>query len=180
MKAPRGLDKALFQKLIAGEWIQRHHNLLIIGPTGVGKSWIACALGHKACRDNRSVLYQRLPRLFDALALARGDGQAPSLSPSARRSCAHTAVSGRRNSPAAVRMTNYAHKPLDICRKPRFTVICSSEIPKGVTNFRRSRHSLHAMLKIAGYPLPHSWEVFVVQGNQSLSHLQSGRIKDGF
>ena len=74
IKAPRGLDKALFQKLIAGEWIERHHNLLIIGPTGVGKSWIACALGHKACRDNRSVLYQRLPRLFDALALARGDG----------------------------------------------------------------------------------------------------------
>jgi DNA replication protein DnaC len=39
-------------------------NLLITGPTGVGKSWIACALGHKACRDNRSVLYHRLPRLF--------------------------------------------------------------------------------------------------------------------
>jgi DNA replication protein DnaC len=48
--------------------------LLIIGPTGVGKSWIACALGHKACRDNRSVIYRRLPRLFDALALSRGDG----------------------------------------------------------------------------------------------------------
>src|SRR5579863_9036014 len=45
------------------------------GSTGVGKSWIACALGHKACRDNRSVIYRRLPRLFDALALARGDGQ---------------------------------------------------------------------------------------------------------
>jgi DNA replication protein DnaC len=75
MRAPRGLDKALFQRLVAGEWIDRHQNLLIIGPTGVGKSWIACALGHKACRDNRSVLYQRLPRLFDALALARGDGR---------------------------------------------------------------------------------------------------------
>ena len=43
--------------------------------TGLGKSWIACALGHKACRDNRSVLYHRVPRLFDALALARGDGR---------------------------------------------------------------------------------------------------------
>lgn len=75
MKAPRGLDRPLFQKLVAGEWIDRHQNLLIIGPTGVGKSWIACALGHKACRDNRSVLYQRLPRLFEALALARGDGR---------------------------------------------------------------------------------------------------------
>src|SRR3954453_20132870 len=73
MKAPRGLDKALFHKLAAGDWIDRHQNLIVIGPTGVGKSWIACALGHKACRDNRSVFYQRLPRLFDALALARGD-----------------------------------------------------------------------------------------------------------
>jgi DNA replication protein DnaC len=74
IKTPRGLDKALFQKLVAGEWIERRQNLLIIGATGVGKSWIACALGHKACRDNRSVIYRRLPRLFDALALARGDG----------------------------------------------------------------------------------------------------------
>ncbi len=49
--------------------------MLIIGPTGVGKSWIACALGHKACRDDRSVLYHRLPRLLEALALARGDGR---------------------------------------------------------------------------------------------------------
>ena len=75
MKAPRGLDKALFQKLVAGDWINRHQNLIIIGPTGVGKSWLACALGHKACRDDHSVFYQRVPRLFDALALARGDGR---------------------------------------------------------------------------------------------------------
>ena len=71
MKTPRGLDRALLQKLIAGEWIERHQNLLIIGKTGVGKSWIGCALGHKACRDNRSVLYHRVPRLFDALTCWR-------------------------------------------------------------------------------------------------------------
>jgi len=49
--------------------------LILCGPTGVGKSWLASALGHKACRDNRSVLYQRIPKLFADLALARGDGR---------------------------------------------------------------------------------------------------------
>jgi DNA replication protein DnaC len=74
-KAARGLDKALFTKLAAGDWIARKQDLLISGLTGTGKSWLACALGHKACRDDRSVLYYRLPRLLDALALARGDGR---------------------------------------------------------------------------------------------------------
>ena len=75
LRAPRGIDRALLQKLIAGDWINRAEGLLVTGPTGVGKSWIACALGHKACRDGKSVLYQRVPRLFEALALARGDGR---------------------------------------------------------------------------------------------------------
>ncbi len=76
---PRGLDRALFQKLAQGDWIAAHDNLTLVGPTGVGKSWLASALGHKACRDNRSVLYQRVPRLFEDLALARGDGRHPRL-----------------------------------------------------------------------------------------------------
>ena len=63
-RAPRDLDRTLFQRLIAGDWIDAPHNLIIEGPTGVGKSWLACALGNKACRDNRSVLYQRVPKLF--------------------------------------------------------------------------------------------------------------------
>jgi len=74
-KAVRGLDKALFAKLAAGDWIVRRENLIVVGKTGLGKSWLACALGHKACRDDRSVLYHRVPRLFDTLALARGDGR---------------------------------------------------------------------------------------------------------
>ncbi|WFU39975.1 IS21-like element helper ATPase IstB [Bradyrhizobium sp. CB82] len=75
LRTPRGIDRAVFVKLVAGDWIDRHENLLVTGATGLGKSWLACALGHKACRDNRSVLYHRVPRLFEALALARGDGR---------------------------------------------------------------------------------------------------------
>ena len=78
-RTPRGLDRGLFAKLAEGSWIDVHSNLLICGPAGVGKSWLASALGNKACRDNRSVLYQRVPRLFSELAMARGDGRHPRL-----------------------------------------------------------------------------------------------------
>jgi DNA replication protein DnaC len=74
-RAARGLDRALFLKLAGGDWIRARRNLLITGPCGVGKSWLACALGHKACREDLSVLYHRVPRLFAALDLARGDGR---------------------------------------------------------------------------------------------------------
>jgi DNA replication protein DnaC len=72
-RANRGMDRALLKRLIEGDWIEAHDNLVITGPTGVGKSWLACALGHKACRDNRSVLYVRVTKLFDDLSLAHGD-----------------------------------------------------------------------------------------------------------
>ena len=74
-RSMRGLDRRLFDTLLKGEWIDAHDNLAICGPTGIGKSWLACAIGHKACRDNRSVLYARFPRLLEDLALARGDGR---------------------------------------------------------------------------------------------------------
>jgi len=75
----RKLDKALFQQLATGRWIEDRRNLLVTGPCGVGKTWLACALGQKACRDNRTVLYRRLPRLFAELELAHGDGRFPRL-----------------------------------------------------------------------------------------------------
>ncbi len=67
----RGLDKALMSRLATGQWIGEHLNVIITGPTGVGKTWIACALAHKACRDGFTVRYQRLPRLLQDLAIAR-------------------------------------------------------------------------------------------------------------
>jgi DNA replication protein DnaC len=76
-RSPRGLDRVLFQKLTESAWIDAHDNLALVGPSGVGKSWLACAIGHKACRDNRSVLYHRWPKLCEDLALARGDGRHP-------------------------------------------------------------------------------------------------------
>ncbi len=78
-RAHRGLDRALFRKLATCEWIREHHHLVMIGPTGIGKSWLACALGHKACREGLSVLYKRASRLFADLAQARGEGRLPRL-----------------------------------------------------------------------------------------------------
>lgn len=73
--AKRHLDRALILELSGCSWIARAHNLLITGPTGVGKTFIACALAHKACRDGYKVHYQRLPRLLHDLDLAKGDGR---------------------------------------------------------------------------------------------------------
>jgi DNA replication protein DnaC len=74
-RTPRGLDRALFQALTTSQWVRDHQHVAITGPTGTGKSWLACALGHKACRDGFSVLYKRAPRLFADLAQARGEGR---------------------------------------------------------------------------------------------------------
>jgi DNA replication protein DnaC len=72
---PRGLDKALMTRLALCQWIRDRHNVLITGPTGIGKTWIACALGHKACREGWSALYLRLPRFLQELPIAKGDGR---------------------------------------------------------------------------------------------------------
>jgi DNA replication protein DnaC len=74
-RTTRGLDKKLFLQLSNCQWIRDHRHVIFTGKTGLGKSWLACALGQKACREDISVLYQRAPRLFTALDLARGDGR---------------------------------------------------------------------------------------------------------
>lgn len=71
---PRGLDRELFARLMTGHWVSAHQNVLICGPTGVGKTFLACALANQACRQGHSVVYARLPRLLPALAIGRGDG----------------------------------------------------------------------------------------------------------
>ncbi len=75
----RGLVKSTILELQTSRWIQQNQNVVITGPTGVGKSYLACALGQKACRDGFSVAYRRLSRLFDELAQARADGTLPLL-----------------------------------------------------------------------------------------------------
>ena len=70
----RGLEKRLVASLAGGDWIRQGQGVLITGPTGVGKTWLACALGQQACRQGFSVLYQRVPRLTEALHIAHADG----------------------------------------------------------------------------------------------------------
>jgi DNA replication protein DnaC len=72
--APRELDKALIRQLAPCLWIQQHHNVLITGMTGTGKTFVACALAQQACRKGYRALYRRTSRLFEELTLARADG----------------------------------------------------------------------------------------------------------
>jgi DNA replication protein DnaC len=71
----RGLDKATFLSMVDSKWVEHHHNVIVVGPTGVGKTFIACALAQRAIRDGHRAIYVRVPRLLDDLALARADGR---------------------------------------------------------------------------------------------------------
>ena len=71
---PRGLDRKLLRTLASSEWVRQKLNILFLGPTGIGKSWLACALAQKACRDGFSVLHKKTSELFRELAVAHADG----------------------------------------------------------------------------------------------------------
>ena len=71
----RGLDKILFQRLLTGQWLGDKQNILLTGPTGVGKTWLGCTLAHQACRQGYNAYYVRLPRLLEELSIGRADGR---------------------------------------------------------------------------------------------------------
>ena len=77
--ARRGLDRRNTLQLAQGAWLKAHENLIVTGQTGTGKTWLACAFGRQAARQDHSVLYLRVPRLFEDLAMARLDGRFPRL-----------------------------------------------------------------------------------------------------
>ena len=74
LNAKREIDKQLFRQLATGRWIADHNNVIATGMTGVGKTYFSCALGQLACRQGFRVIYKRVPRLFEELALAHADG----------------------------------------------------------------------------------------------------------
>lgn len=73
-KSPRGIDRSVLMRLIGCEWIRKHQNVIVTGPTGVGKTFIACALANKACREGYRSFYIRSPKFSYQMALGRGDG----------------------------------------------------------------------------------------------------------
>ena len=79
ISASRGLDRRVILHLAQGEWIRQHLNILVLGPTGVGKTFLSCTLAHSACRHDFTVRYYRTSRLLHQLSLAHADGSYPSL-----------------------------------------------------------------------------------------------------
>ena len=78
-KTPRALDKSLVIRLAGSDWIKKAQNVIILGPTGVGKTYLACAIANSACRGSYPAMYKRAPRLYQEIAIARADGSYPKL-----------------------------------------------------------------------------------------------------
>ena len=78
-KTPRALDKSLVMRLSGSDWIKKAQNVIILGPTGVGKTYLACAIANSACRSGYPAMFKRAPRLYQEIAIARADGSYPKL-----------------------------------------------------------------------------------------------------
>jgi len=74
-RTPRGIDKNMILALAGCQWVAKSQNVIITGPTGVGKTYLACALAHKACLEGYSAGYKRVTKLFDELNIAKADGR---------------------------------------------------------------------------------------------------------
>ena len=131
---PRGLDKALMTKLATGGWLREHLNCLICGPTGIGKSWLGCALAQKACRDGFSALYVRVPRFLRELAIAKGDGRYPKL----MRTLAKTHL---------LVLDDFGASPL------------SDEHRRDLLEILDDRYGVHSTLVTSQYPVEHWHEL---------------------
>src|SRR5580700_9696382 len=141
-RTPRGLDRSLIHSLASGRWLHEHNNVLILGPTGSGKSFLACAIGNQAARGGFSVRYQRLTRLLDELALARVDGKATRLlaqlariqlliidrrlghGPAYRRAASRPDGGHRRSPPACLHDPGHADPNRALARHDRRSDLC--------------------------------------------------------
>ena len=124
---PRRLDKKLVASLASCQWIREHLNILITGASGLGKSWLACAFAHQACRERHSALYLRVPRLLNELDIARADGRYAKL----LASLAKTEVLILDDWGLAPLATQHRHDLLEIIedRHGRRSTIVTSQLP---------------------------------------------------
>lgn len=145
---PRGLDKSLLTRLATSQWVRDHHNVLIVGPTGVGKSWLACALIQKACRDGLTARYLHLTKLLRELTLGQGDGRYPKL----MKELAHTDL---------IALDDFGLEPLQ------------DQQQQILLELMEDRYALRSTLMTSQYPIEH-WHERI--GNPTLADAILDRI----
>ena len=140
-RTARGIDKSLMKQLSTGQWIKERLNILITGPCGVGKSFIACALAQRACLERYTALYVRAPRLFEDIAIARGDGRYSRL------------------------MNSLAKTNLLVIDDWGLSVLTEQQ-RRDLLELLEDRHDLHSTIITSQLPVKHWHEII---GNQTLA-----------